>query len=1208
MFWKIFSFEIKYRIKRPATYAYFFILFLFALLTGIFGDGPSSEKAYVNSAYWIGQLLVVISIFEMLIASAVMGVPVYRDIEYKTKDYFFTYPITEKSYILGRYLGSFVILIFISLGVILGYIIGLPIGVMTDNFEAERLGPFVFQHYLYNTLIFTIPNLLFTGTLFFALVALTKNVKVTYVSSALLFIGYLLANALVRDLDNKDLVDILDPFAFQTFVNVSKYWTPAEQNVTLAALEGNLLWNRLLWLGISLLVFAFTIYRFSFADMQQVATGKAKMLIDNDKAPALSGRPLIIVDKVFSTGNYFKKMFRLAWLEFTNVIKDVYFIAIFLAAAIFVFLDAWFGASIYGTPALPLTYYMLEVKDFNYTIFVFIIIIFYTGEVVHRDKSVNYSNIADALPVPNWMIYGSKFLSLVLVSFMLTNLVLVCGLLNQVFKGYFNFEFGMYFTDLYLIEFPEYLELVMLAFIVHILVNSKFMGHVATIGVWILIFCLRTFADVNYNLFLYSNAPAYTISDMNGFGHFMIPTTWFNVYWLSLGIVFLLVGNLFWNRGSENSFKARWQLARERLNFPIASGLVIFSLIFIGSGVFIYYNMSVLNVYRTAEDQRKLAANFEKKFKQYELVAQPKITGVKINIDLYPSQRSLTANGAFTIVNKTDQAIDSLFMFHNTSLGYDKINSFKVNDAELPLVKKDTSNGFYCYLLAKKLSPGDTAKLEIQIEGGYKGFTNAGGGGSIVYNGTFVNLGIFPQFGYPGDMMNSDKDRKKYGLPKKDYTLPPQNDKRGLSNFLFNNDADWISYEAVVSTEKDQLAISPGYLQKEWEENGRKYYHYKMDNPIDLFANFSSARYAVHRDVWENSEQKVNIELFYHPTHTYNLDRFVKSVKASMDYFTKNFSPYQFKQMRILEFPRYLNFAQSFPNTVPYAESFGWVADFSDPEDTDYAFYVTSHEVAHQWWGHQVMPSATRGSNQISESMAEYSALMVLKHEYGDESMQRFLKYSLDSYLRGRAAESKFEATLLDNDSRQYVWYRKGSLILYALQDLIGEDNLNKSLKTFIDSSAHRVKPPFVTSGEWYSYIRSAVPDSLKYYVEDSFEKITLYENRVLNAEYEKIDSNNYKVTLKVQTRKIYYDGLGKETGVGTAKDYIDIGVFAEDKKNERGMTKKVPLYLRKHWLTPGEHTITLTVKGIPRKAGIDPYNKLIDRIPDDNLKTVNEK
>lgn len=1207
MFWKIFTFEIKYRIRRPATYVYFMILFLFAMFTGIYGDGPSSEKAYVNSAYWIGQLLVLISIFEMLIASAVMGVPVYRDIEYKTKDYFFTYPITENGYILGRYLGSFVILVFISLGVNFGYILGLPFGLATDNFEAERLGPFVFYHYFYNTLVFTIPNLLLTGTLFFALVALTKNVKVTYVGSALLFIGYLLANALTRDLDNKDLVDILDPFAYQTFNNLTKYWTPAEQNVALAPLEGNLLWNRILWVSVSLAVFAFTIFRFSFTGMLNVVSGKAKKLTET-ASTTISTESIIIVDKVFSTAAYFRKMFRLAWLEFMNVIKDVYFIAIFLAAAILLFLNGWFGAKMYGTPSLPLTYYMLELKDFNYTIFVFVIIIFYTGEVVHRDKSVNYSNISDALPVPNWMIYGSKFLSLVLVSIMLVTLVMFCGVLNQVLKGYFNFQFDMYFTDLFLIEFPEYLQLVMLAFIVHILVNNKFMGHVATIGVWILIFCLQNFADVNYNLFLYSYAPGYTISDMNGFGHFLIPATWFNVYWLSLGAVFLLIGNLFWNRGSETSFKVRWQLARDRMTLPIATGLTIFTLIFIGSGIFIYYNMSVLNIYRTNEEQRRMAADFEKKFKRYELVAQPKITAVNVGIDLYPSERRLSGKGKFTIVNKTDQEIDSLFMFHNTGLGFDRINSLKVNSAELPLVKKDTSNGFFCYLLANKLLPGDTATLDIQVEGGYKGFNNSGSGGAIVYNGTFVNIGIFPQFGYPGDLMTSDKDRKKYGLPKKDYTLPPQDDKRGLSNFLFNNDADWISYEAIVSTEKDQLAISPGYLQREWEENGRKYYHYKMDNQIDLFANFSSARYAVHRDVWENGDQKVSIEIYHHPTHTYNLDRLVKSVKASMDYFNKNFSPYQFRQMRIIEFPRYQTFAQSFPNTVPYAESFGWVADFSDPEDTDYAFYVTSHEVAHQWWGHQVMPSATRGANQISESMAEYSALMVMKHEYGDESMQRFLKYSLDSYLRGRAAESKFEATLLDNDSRAYVWYRKGSLILYALQDLIGEDNLNKALKTFVDSSAFRQKPPFATSTEWYGYIKNAVPDSLYYFIEDSFERIALYENRILDAYYEKADGDNYKVTLKVHTNKKYYEEYGKETGEGGGRDYIDIGIFAKDEKNERGITKKVPLYLKKHGLTPGEHTITLFVKGKPVKAGIDPYNKLIDRIPDDNIRSVIEK
>jgi aminopeptidase N len=371
----------------------------------------------------------------------------------------------------------------------------------------------------------------------------------------------------------------------------------------------------------------------------------------------------------------------------------------------------------------------------------------------------------------------------------------------------------------------------------------------------------------------------------------------------------------------------------------------------------------------------------------------------------------------------------------------------------------------------------------------------------------------------------------------------------------------------------------------------------------------SSARYEVLREQWKGKDgQKVNIEIFHDTKHTYNTDRYVKSVKASLDYFGTNFSPYQYTQLRVLEFPRYASFAQSFPNTVPYSEGFGWVADFSDVDDTDYAFYVTSHEVAHQWWGHQITPSYTRGANQISETMAEYSALMVLKKEYGKDVMQRFLRYALDSYLRGRASESKFEDNLLENESRAYVWYYKGSIILYALQDLVGEDRLNKGFAKFLKNAAFRQKPPFATSREWYSYIKEVTPDSLQYFLEDSFEKITLYENKITEAKATDLKNGTYKLKLKVNTKKIYYDGQGNATGEGKGKDYIDIGIFTEDGKNKSGMKKKIPLYLEKHALSKGEHIIEIVVKGKPLKAGIDPYNKLIDRVPDDNLIDVDLK
>ncbi|MBL0743887.1 M1 family aminopeptidase [Chryseolinea lacunae] len=1207
MFWKIFLFEIRYRMKRPATWAYFGIIFVLACLLGYFGSSPASEKAYVNSSTALGEMTLVLSLFEVFLASAVMGVPVYRDIEYRTKDYFFTYPIGEKSYLMGRFWGSFLILLLITFAFPLGLLIGGPVGLVAGEIEPERYGPFVFYHYFYNTVVLSIPNLFFAAAVFFSLVALTRKIAVTYMTSVLLFVGYLLANALTRDLDNKTLVDILDPFALTTYNNATKYWTPAEQNVNLIPLSGNFLWNRVLWIGISLALFVFTYFRFSFRSMLATSSGALR----KEESTERIGRALVdlpVVQKVYSSSIFLRKMLRLAILEFKFIAKDFYFIAILLAGVLFLFLDGWFGSPIYGTPSLPLTYYMLEVKDYDYVIFVFIIFIFYTGEVVHRDKSVNYANIADALPVPNWVIYGAKFIALLLISFLLVNLVLVCGVMNQVAKGYFNFEFGMYFTDLYLIEFPEYVELVMLSFIVHILVNNKFMGHVVSIGIWVLLLGLRNFADMDYNLLFYSYAPNYMVSDMNGFGHFLRTLTIFHIYWLSLGAVFIVIGNLFWNRGSESSFKARWMLARSRFNIAPAVALTFFTLLWLGTGAFIYYNVSVLNTYRTSKESKQISADFEKKYKKYEFMAQPKVTDVNATIDIFPKERRTVAAARFTVVNKSTKAIDSLLLNIGSPIRQTRIETLTLNEKPLTLLMEDKVNRFYIYKLPATLNPGDTAVLSVQMDARSEGFANSGLDREVVYNGTFFDLNVFPSFGYPGDPMTSDKDRKKYGLPKKDYVAPPQTDPLGLSTLLFNDDADYVTFQATISTDADQLAIAPGYIQKEWTENGRKFYHYTMDAPMDLFFNLSSARYAVKRDHWKGAHgDTVNIEIFYHPTHAYNLDRFVKSAKASLDYFTSNFGPYQYRQIRILEFPRYAGFAQSFPNTVPYTESFGWVADYSDPDDTDYTFYVTAHEIAHQWWGHQVTPSFTRGANQLSESMAEYSSLMVLQKEYGKDAMQKRLKYALDRYLRGRAGEDKFEATLLDNDSRAYVWYDKGSLILYGLQDLIGEDTLNHAFQKFLDTAAFRQKPPFPTSNEWYSYIKAATPDSLHYYIEDGFEKIALYENRITKADYKKLEGDKYKVTLTVQTKKLYYDGLGKETGAGTGKDLVDIGIFAEEGKAENGMKKKTPLYLKKHWLTPGEHTLEFEVTGKPIKAGIDPYNKLIDRIPDDNIKTVDE-
>src|SRR5262249_21550114 len=151
------------------------------------------------------------------------------------------------------------------------------------------------------------------------------------------------------------------------------------------------------------------------------------------------------------------------------------------------------------------------------------------------------------------------------------------------------------------------------------------------------------------------------------------------------------------------------------------------------------------------------------------------------------------------------------------------------------------------------------------------------------------------------------------------------------------------------------------------------------------------------------------LEIYHHPSHTADLDRMMSGMKDALQYCTDAFGPYQHRQARILEFPRYATFAQSFPNTIPYSEAIGFIArvDDADPNDVDFPYYVTAHEIAHQWWAHQVVGANVRGATMTSETLSQYTALMVMKKKYGKERMRRFLKFELDQYLFGRFGEKK---------------------------------------------------------------------------------------------------------------------------------------------------------------------------------------------------------
>lgn len=1212
MFIKIFLFELRYRLKRPATYIYFLLFFLIGFLSIGTGSSPASEKVFHNAPWTIANMNILFSMVMMLICSAVMGVPLYRDIEHSTRQYFFSYPITKAGYFWGRFFGSFVFVILIGSSINWGAMAGAAVGPAFGWVPVERISRFGFWNYFQPFFFFAMGNLILASSIFFSLVAITKNIKVIYSASILLLIAYLLASFLVADSDKRELVKLLDPFMLNTFNLETRYFTPFEKNTFLLPLTKTIIINRLIWLSVAALITGFAYYKFSFFQFLSAGVEKVKKSTAKDEVPEL--KEIKPVQPDFGKGFTQRIWWQLTKIEFLNIVRDNYFRAILLGGLVFLTLDFWIGNTLYGVPDRPITIFLMDYKGYNYVIFIFIIILFYSGETIHREKNTRFNIINDAMPVPNTVFLLSKLTGMLAIALVLATLPAVAGVIIQTLKGYTHYELGTYFKELYLLTFPSFVQMILLSFAVHLLVNNKFGGHGLGMMIWVVMFILRSYAQYDYNLLFYFYTPTYRWSDMNGIGHFATPQFWFNFYWLFLGALLLTIAFLFYERGIAGNFKERWRVAMQRFKGVPRLLIVLFFVGWLSTGAYNYYNVSYLNTYSTSRETKKAAADYEKILKKYEQLPQPKMTNVVLFADIFPDERTINIYSKITIKNKTNQPINAIHIQDMAVVKYTLKYNGRLLTYTNPLVSsqpffsflksgKDTVN-YRIYTLPKTMQPGDTALLEVNSTAAYKGFVNTGFTREIIQNGTFYS-NVIPSFGYNADAeLLSDEDRKKQGLPKKNDEYAVQTDPVGKATMLFNDDADLIHFEATVSTVKAQIAVAPGYLQKTWEANGRQYFHYIQDSPIDAFATIVSAKYEVLRDaVTMANGKKINIEIFHHPTHKFNLDRFLAAYKDGLDYFSAIYGDFQFRQMRLLEFPRYAGFAQSFPNTVPFAESFGWVADFSKPDAFDYVYYVTAHELAHQWWGHQVVPNKTRGSNLISEALAEYTALILTERKYGRDNMKRFLKDELDGYLSGRASESKKENTFI-NCNRPYEWYQKGSLILYGLRDLIGDKALNSALRSFRDSFAFRENPPFAGSTDLYYFINKNTPDSLKYYLTDTWEKITLYDNRFKKATAKKLANDEYEVTLQISASKFYADSAGKES-VAKMNDYIDIGIFGEETKDKNDRKQTNPLVLKKYKLLEGAKTITIKVKGKPIKAGIDPYNKLIDRIPDDNTGDV---
>jgi hypothetical protein len=323
--------------------------------------------------------------------------------------------------------------------------------------DAERLGPNRAAAYVLPLLLVLLPNALLIGGVFFSLAAATRKMLPVYVGSVLVLIGWLLSRQLISDIDNKTLAALIDPFGSRALNALTEYWTIAERNTRLIPLEGVLLWNRLLWTVAALLVGGICAWRFSFtaAAQERVSTAARRVLADESVGitPAAAAP---IKAAHLDTAHPLRLLPHLAWLNLRETVKNIYFGVLVLAGVLFMVFASTTTGSSFGTNTWPVTFQMIGLVSGSFAAFMLIIITFYGGELVWRERETRLDRIVDAAPTPTWLPLLAKLLALMLVPLLLQAVLMLCGMGLQGSKGYFRFEPWVYVQALFGIDLVNY--------------------------------------------------------------------------------------------------------------------------------------------------------------------------------------------------------------------------------------------------------------------------------------------------------------------------------------------------------------------------------------------------------------------------------------------------------------------------------------------------------------------------------------------------------------------------------------------------------------------------------------------------------------------------------------------------------------------------------------------------------------------------------
>lgn len=1179
MFRQIAGFEFRYQARSPLLLvaAALFFAAAFGDMAGAKLVSAGGGRVLFNSPHSVIVAHLLVSLVFVFVGAAVVSNVILRDDQTGFAPLIRSTRVTKFDYLFGRFLGAFAAGALVMAAATLGA----WAATLMPFANQAMLGPNRVSAFAYGYGLFALPNALIISAVLFALATATRSTAGTFLGVVGLLILYLIGQRLMEgQAQLGDLRALADPFGMAAYMASARYFTAAELNAGAVPVTGMIVQSRLLWMAVAVALLALTYRLFDFSDRGGSRRRQHKVEVQAAAPTFLA--PL--ATPRFGAGTAWRQFTARAATDARFILKSPLFLILLLIAFAFT-LPSLMTASGFLDGALhPITSVFVPIIEASFSTLLLVIATYYGGELVWRERERRVHEIIDATPLPAWAFMLPKMLALAGVLFATLIVGMGVGILLQLIDGSVAVaprEWLFWFL------LPGGIDAVLIAALA-IFVQALSPGKYAGWGIMVLYILLLFFGPaigIQYPLFLYGKAPGVLPSDMAGLGNTAAAAWWFRLFWAVTAALLLLAVHLLWPRGTEQRLRPR--LRRLAPQMRGRTGLLAAALlaVWVPSGAWILYNTLILNDFRSVADGQRYLAEYEKRFFRYARLPQPVVRHVALDVALYPEQVLAEVRGRYRLVNETHTPISRVHLrLMNRDLA---LVSLEFPGAVLE--REDAGFGYRIYRLTVPMRPGEARVLGFHTRRQQRGFRAAGTETGIMPNGTDLNtLELTPRIGMSDvGLIEQPSVRRKYGLPERPPL--PRLDDLAATRITPSGDSDWTTADITVSTTADQVPVAPGRLVAERVAQGRRTVRFVSDTPVKNLFSIQSARYAVSRRMQGGVEHAV----YFHPAHRWNVARMLSAMTASIDYYSRAFGSYPFRQIRVVERPD-AGGGQAFPNTIAVGEGI-FPLDMRNPDAFDAVTMLTAHELAHQWWGQQVVGARMQGASLVYETLAQYSALMVTRRLRGELGLRPFIRFQLDRYLSGRRTETADEQPLVRVAiSQQHIAYGKGALALYLLQQRIGEAAVNRALRRFADRYRF-TDAPYPRSVDLVAMLRAEAGPQDQALITDLFERITLYDLRVGAPTAVKRADGAWDVSVPVTARKFYANGRGEEQEA-PLDDRIDIGLFAAADPADPALGTGDVIRMQRRHVRSGSQVFRFVTGRRPSHAGIDPFGLYIDR------------